>query len=414
MVYSAESTQRRGIEHRRESHTCNLLPVDSPLPVISLFSGAGGLDQAVERAAEPPLVQDGTPGPLKVAVATDYDDLALATLRANMPHTECVTGDIRELTVRELLGKAGLRKGDAALVVGGPPCTPFSKSGFWIEEKRESRDPNASLLDDFVRVVREARPMAFVLENVQGLTYGTHREQFHRLLRQLEDAAYRPTWKVMLAAQYGVPQLRRRVFVVGRRDGEVFVPPAPTHAGWSERDFVGDPLLAPFVTAKEAIGDLLPGEPEDREVVEGRWGALAASVPPGENYLWHTERGGGEDVWKWRSRFWTFLLRLDPDRPATTIQAQPGPWVGPFHWENVETPNGPRARRLRVPEILALQTFPAGFVVPPVTKAKDRAALQRQIGNAVPVELGKAVVRALAEQMGWIEARAEAARQLVF
>jgi DNA (cytosine-5)-methyltransferase 1 len=374
----------------------------SSLPVISLFSGLGGLDTAVERVAEPPLTQDGTPGPFRVAVATDYDDLALATFKSNMPGVPVITGDIRSLSASELLDRGGLIPGEAALVIGGPPCTPFSKSGFWIEEKRESRDPNGSLLDDFVRVVAAARPAAFVLENVQGLTYRTHASQFHRLLSGLESAGYRLAWQVLNAAQYGVPQLRRRVFVVGRRDGTPFRFPAPTHAGWSEREFLGDVSLKSFVTAKEALSDLLPGTPEPGEVVDGTFGELAAEVPPGQNYLWHTDRGGGRPVFKWRSRYWTFLLRLTPDRPATTIQAQPGPWVGPFHWENVSSPAGPRARRLRVPELLALQTFPSTFVVPLPEKVKDRVAVQRQIGNAVPVELGKAVVRSLAEQMGWL------------
>ena len=101
------------------------------------------------------------------------------------------------------MGAAGLRPKEPVLLVGGPPCTPFSKSGFWLEQKRESRDPNASLLDEYVRVVREARPEAFILENVQGLTYKTHKAQFDRLLRGLGDLGYNPQWRVLLAADYG-------------------------------------------------------------------------------------------------------------------------------------------------------------------------------------------------------------------
>ena len=101
---------------------------------------------------------------------------------------------------------------------------------------------------------------------------------------------------------------------------------------------------AAFVTAREAIGDLLPGEPEPGEVAEGEYAELAVEVPPGQNYLWHTDRYGGRPVFKWRSRYWTFLLRLDPDRPATTLQAQPGPWVGPLHWENVRNGAGDSVR----------------------------------------------------------------------
>lgn len=359
------------------------------LPVISLFSGAGGLDLAVERFDKQ--------SPLRIAVATDYDAAALATLSKNFPETVTLCSDIRITQTAELLEAADIAVGDATLVVGGPPCTPFSKSGFWIEEKRTSRDPNASLLDDFVRVVRESRPEAFVLENVQGLTYKTHRAQFESLLAGLRDTGYNPQWAVLLAAEYGVPQLRRRVFVVGRRDGHPFTFPDSTHSGWSERDKVVDPNKVPYVTAHEAIEDLLPGVPEVGELVEGEYADLAAEVPAGQNYLWHSNRYQGRDVFKWRSRYWTFLLRLDPLRPATTLQAQPGPWVGPFHWANVMNDEGQlRARRLRIPEILRLMTFPDDFQI-----LGSRQDAQRQLGNAVPVQLGKVVIKALMQQLGY-------------
>src|SRR5690606_526319 len=144
------------------------------LPVVSLFSGAGGLDLAVDRSdAEPLATSDPGNGLLRVNVATDYNEPALQTFTANFADTATLTGDIREVTTEQILASAGLRAGEPVLVVGGPPCTPFSKSGFWLEQKRESRDPNASLLDEYVRVVAESRPEAFILENVQGLTYKT-------------------------------------------------------------------------------------------------------------------------------------------------------------------------------------------------------------------------------------------------
>lgn len=370
------------------------------LPVVSLFSGAGGLDLAVERADALPLVSaDPGDGLLRVAAVTDYNEPALATLLDNFVDVPTVVGDIRHVPTEQILSAAGLQSGEPVLVVGGPPCTPFSKSGFWLEEKRASLDPNASLLDEYVRVVRDARPEAFVLENVQGLTYKTHRAQFQRLLRGLGDLGYNPQWKVLLAADYGVPQLRRRVFVVGRRDGERFHFPEPTHSGWSERNRVVDTAKIPHVTSAQAFADLPRlATVSDDEIVDGRYGELASEVPPGQNYLWHTDRYEGRNEFEWRSRYWTFLLRLDPNRPSSTLQAQPGPWVGPFHWENVRTAEGTdRARRLRVNEMLRLMSFPDDFRI-----AGTRADVQRQLGNAVPVELGKAVVRALVTQMGYL------------
>lgn len=380
--------------------------VNDALPVVSLFSGAGGLDLAVERAdAEPLATADLGSALARVVVATDYNAPALETLARNFPHTRSINGDIRTLDSDQLLGLGGLTSGEPVLVVGGPPCTPFSKSGFWLEQKRESRDPNASLLDEYVRVVRDTRPEAFVLENVQGLTYKTHKAQFERLLKALTDLGYNPQWKVLLAADYGVPQLRRRVFVVGRRDGKAFEFPRPTHSGWSEhtRDF--DRTLIPHVTASQAF-EGLPAPVEPDEFVGGTYGELAAEIPPGQNYLWHTPRYGGRDAFEWRSRYWTFLLRLDPNRPSSTLQAQPGPYVGPFHWENVAASDGsPRARRLRTAEILRLMSFPDDFEVP-----STRADVQRQLGNAVPLELGKAVMRALLTQLGYISENGRAVR----
>ncbi|GAA2112084.1 DNA cytosine methyltransferase [Streptomyces synnematoformans] len=387
--------------------------VNRELPVISLFSGAGGLDCAVERCAEPPLSHDGSGSPLRVAVATDYDETALKTLANNFPHTKTLCRDIQSTTTQEILEAGGLSKGEATLVVGGPPCTPFSKSGFWIEEKRQSSDPDASLLDEYVRVIRESEPEAFVLENVQGLTYKTHKAQFDRLIAGLREAGYNPSYKVLLAAEYGVPQLRRRVFVVGRRDGKEYRFPASTHSGESERDRIIDHSKIPFVSVSSAISDLADGPAEDGEIVEGTYGELAAEVPPGQNYLWHTERYDGRNVFEWRSRYWTFLLRADPDRPSTTLQAQPGPWVGPFHWESVPNADGDmRARRFRTSEMKRIMTFPDEF-----TFVGGRREVQRQIGNAVPVHLGKVVVRSLMEQLGYLspsgsQARQQSAKQL--
>jgi DNA (cytosine-5)-methyltransferase 1 len=374
------------------------------LPVLSLFSGAGCLDLAVEGCAEP-FGSNGTraEGPFRVAVATDHDARALRSLQANFPRVPTICGDIRELSTHEFLDTAGVAKGEAGLVVGGPPCTPFSKSGFWLEEKRSSSDPNASLLDEYARIVAEAQPRAFILENVQGLTYATHKAQLNRVLEQLTSAGYRSTYRVLMAADYGDPQLRRRVFIVGRRDGGDFRFPEPTHSGWSEHTRTFDPTKTPYVTAGSAIGPLLSCRSEPGQIVEGTYADLLAEIPPGQNYLWHTERYGGRDVFKWRSRYWTFLLRLDPSRPSSTLQAQPGPWVGPFHWENIRNGEGiPRARRLSKAELLRLMSLPDDFLV-----EGDGATIRRQLGNAVPLELGKAVVGALAEQLGVLGPPAE-------
>jgi DNA (cytosine-5)-methyltransferase 1 len=138
-------------------------------------------------------------------------------------------------------------------------------------------------------------------------------------------------------------------------------------------------------TAWDAIGDLPPdGGTEDLQV-RGKWGDLLPSVPEGQNYLWHTERGGGEPLFGWRTRYWSFLLKLAKNRPAWTIQAQPGPAIGPFHWSN---------RRLSTRELCRLQTFPESL-----TFDCARNDVQKLLGNAVPSLLTEILGREIRAQV---------------
>ena len=346
----------------------------STKPAISLFTGAGGLDLGVEQAG------------FDVRVAVEYDADACASLRANFPHTRVVEGDIRRVTTNDLLGAAQLRPGEAELLVGGPPCTPFSKSGNWIEQKRNGQDPEASLLEHYVRILDEARPRAFLLENVFALAYSNHnRVWLEFLLESFDRLGYEVNQQIVLAADYGVPQRRQRLIIVGSQDGRPALP-EPTHTGPHERRVWRKGLRQMHVTTGEAIGDLADrGDlAESEEVVAGKYGHLLPEIPPGDNYLHYTEkRGHPNPLFGWRKRFWSFLLKLDPAQPSPTIQAQPGPYVGPFHWDN---------RRLRTLEIKRLQTFPDDFVL-----CGNRRAAQRQVGNAVPPLLAKRIAEVLGE-----------------
>src|SRR5262245_27268713 len=102
----------------------------SELPAISLFSGAGGLDLGAERAG------------YAICASVEHERHAAATLRANFPRSTVLERDIKQLPADEILEAAGLRSGEAELLVGGPPCTPFSKSGYWLEYKRKGLDPD--------------------------------------------------------------------------------------------------------------------------------------------------------------------------------------------------------------------------------------------------------------------------------
>ncbi len=342
---------------------------------ISLFSGAGGLDLGVEAAG------------FRVAAAVEPDLDAADTLEKNFPRltSPVIRRDIFDVPTRELLRASGLRGRERPdLLVGGPPCTPFSKSGFWLEWKRAGLDPDASLLQAYTRVLAEARPRSFLLENVYALTFRNRASTaaFERLLREIDSAGYKCRWAVLNAADFGVPQLRPRLVIIGvPRRSRLPELPEPTHGGKWERRTTGSPER-PHVGAGEALGDLVTVH-EREEVIRGKWGHLLPQVPPGDNYLFFTaERGHPKPVFKWRSRYWSFLLKLHPDRPAPTIQAQPGPNVGPFHWED---------RRLRVPELRRLFTFPDDFEF-----VGTRNSVQAQVGNAVPPLLAKKVAEPLA------------------
>jgi len=342
---------------------------DGPV-AISLFSGAGGLDLGVEAAG------------YRVAAAVEHDDDAALTMEKNFHHlaSPVIRKDILDVSTRDILEQAGLRPGQRPdLLVGGPPCTPFSKSGFWLEWKRAGLDPDASLLQAYTRILAEAKPRAFILENVYALTYNNKasRPAYERLLREIYEAGYSLDAKVLNAADYGVPQVRPRLFIVGVPKGSRLPElPEPSHTGMWERRMSGGGTT-PHVTAGQALADLTC-EPEPGEVLRGQYGHLLPDIPPGENYLHYTaERGHPEPLFKWRSRYWSFLLKLDPNRPSSTIQAQPGPNVGPFHWEN---------RRLRVGEIKRLFTFPDEFEL-----VGSRASIQAQLGNAVPPLLAEKV-----------------------
>ncbi|GAA1028172.1 DNA (cytosine-5-)-methyltransferase [Virgisporangium ochraceum] len=340
---------------------------------VSLFSGAGGLDRGAEDAG------------YQVRAAVEWDRDAVATMEKNFSHlnSPVISRDVTTVTTEEILAAAGLGASERPdLLIGGPPCTPFSKSGFWLEWKREGLDPTASLLQEYTRVLREARPRRFVLENVYALTYdnAASRPAYTRLLKEIDEAGYTAVPKVLNAADYGVPQARPRLFILGVPKGEPAPEhPSPSHGGlWERRRSSGG---HPHVTCGQALDGLVT-EPEPGEQVGGKYGHLLPDIPPGDNYLHYTERRGHPDPqFRWRSKYWSFLLKLSPDRPAPTIQAQPGPYIGPFHWEN---------RRLRVPELRRLFTFPDNFEF-----VGSRNSIQAQIGNCVPPLLAKKVILAL-------------------
>jgi DNA (cytosine-5)-methyltransferase 1 len=351
---------------------------------LSLYSGCGGLDLGVERAG------------FQVAVATDAEGRCAETYKLNFGDVPFLVGKIGALSTSDLLAAAGVGAREIDLLVGGPPCPAFSKSRFYRTEKpRALDDPVAAeTVGGYLRVLRDVRPKAFLLENVKGLAYGVHREALEHIVDTAGALGYAVTWKVVNAADFGVPQIRERCFVMGSLSGPIQTP-APTH---SKVPDTASSLL-PWKTAGEALGDLdtKKNANDDGHFAGGAHHELLRGIPPGENYLFYTkERGHPEPKFVWRSRYWSFLLKLSPDLPSWTIQARRSNNMGPLHWRN---------RILRIAEVKRLQTFPDDFEV--VGNVDQQ---WRQIGNAVPPDLAAVFASAIAEHLGYrrIQLRAAA------
>lgn len=344
------------------------------LTTISLFSGVGGLDFGFEAAG------------FETAVALDVDPVACRTMRLNRPWP-VIEGDLGAITTDCLLSAAQLKAGEADVLISGTPCQPFSKSGYWAKgDAARLNDSRADTLTHYLRVLRDAQPRTFLLENVPGLAFRGKSEgieEFKRGVDQINLATglrYSFVHCVLNAADFGVPQVRERLFIIGARDGAIFRFPLPTH---SENPSL--PGIEPYRTAWDALGDL-PPDPNAPELrMTGKWADLLPTIPEGQNYLWHTDRGGGEPLFGWRRRYWSFLLKLAKDRASWTIQAQPGPATGPFHWRN---------RKLSNAELGRLQTFPDGL-------AYDcgQNGVQRLIGNAVPSALAEMLAFEIRRQL---------------
>jgi DNA (cytosine-5)-methyltransferase 1 len=343
---------------------------------ISIYTGVGGLDFGFEAAG------------FETAVALDVDPVACRTLRLNR-NWPVIEGDISQVSSERILSTAGLVEGQADVLIGGPPCQPFSKSGYWATgDAKRLDDPRAGTLGQYLRVLRDTLPRTFLFENVRGLAYSGKSEGLESIregiaaVNAYTGANYQISVRTLNAADYGVPQLRERVFIVGARDGSAFEFPEPTHAPVQAAPGLG---LEPHRTVWDALGDLPEQQAHVALKMTGKWAQLLPSIPEGQNYLWHTPRGGGQPLFGWRTRYWNFLLKLAKDQPSWTIQAQPGPATGPFHWAS---------RKLSAKELGRLQTFPDGL-----RYDCSRAEVQRLVGNAVPSAMGELLGREIRRQL---------------
>lgn len=210
------------------------------MKVISLFSGAGGMDIGFEQAG------------FEIAVAVELDSACCETLRANRPKLKVLEADIAKVTGDELLKLAGLKRTEPVLVIGGPPCQSFSLAG----KRLGMEDDRGKLLYEFTRIVRETLPVAFVMENVKGMLNWSKGEAIQAIKNEFElpiefkkqAYQYKVKYDVLNGVDYGLAQQRERLFIVGNRIGVDFKFPKKTHG------INGG--LKPIKTVWDEIGDL--------------------------------------------------------------------------------------------------------------------------------------------------------------
>lgn len=344
----------------------------SDVNAISFFSGAGGLDIGAQLAG------------VKVISSLDFDRDSIETLKRN----RCFSGafhicaDIRDITATTYVDIIKRSKSNKLILIGGPPCQPFSKAGYWVTHKNRlgSEDPR-NMIGHYLRLISELRPDGFLLENVESILHPKNKNAVEDLAEAIDTLGYRFICYRADAQEFGVPQKRKRVFFIASRKS-LLGEPLKTHT--NSPDLFSHGKLLPFERVVDWIGKFdVDSLKEDSEVTEGKtYGTELCEIPPGQNYFALTAREGyPSPKFEANRRFWSFLLKLHPLQPSWTISAQPGPWVGPFHWKN---------RRLRVSESAAIQTFPDDYFF-----HGSRRSVQKQIGNAVPPLLGKAMVEFL-------------------
>jgi len=319
---------------------------------IGLFVGGGGLDLGFKQAG------------FQLLAATDNEAAARDTHKLNWPGVPFLMEDIRKLSVATIADATHGRRPD--VIIGGPPCQGFSTLG-----DRLSSDPRNDLVDAFIRIVEGLRPQAIIVENVRAIATEYKGRYRDYILRRFQEIGYHMHFSVLNAADYGVPQHRRRAFFVGFSDPRVqYHFPSATH---------GKGLL-PYATVGEAIGDLaaphcdLPNHVtlQHSEIVVARYRLIpeGGMLPPPAELPQEIRR----------CNFGSTYKRLHRDAPSLTIV--PGNNALPVH---------PFLDRSLTPrEAARIQTFPDDYVF-----SGDRRRQCILVGNAVPPMLARVLAKSI-------------------
>jgi DNA (cytosine-5)-methyltransferase 1 len=383
------------------------------LTAIDLFAGAGGLSEGFREAG------------FDILAANDFDEFSEQTFRASHPESAFLSGPIEEISADELLSVAGIQSGELTALLGGPPCQAFSV----YNHQRGLHDDRSGLFREYLRVVRGLMPRFVVIENVMGILSLAGGHAVREIRAELEELGYHVEIDVLKAEEYGVPQERRRVFIIGSQDVDALLWPTPTHG-------TGDlgPLFSldklPLVTVEDAIGDLPPlgindGSEEmpyvsapvsdfQRDMRIGSESVhnhISPSLQPInlERMKYIPQGGSWRDIphhllpagmkLAKRSDHTKRYGRLHPQGLASTILTKCD-----LHWGAYIHPH--QDRTITVREAARFQSFPdrIKFMGP-------RGEQYRQVGNAVPPRLAKAVgmaIRKMAEMETTEEGKAVA------
>jgi len=316
------------------------------LVALSLFSGGGGLDLGFSAAD------------FRVACSTDIDTFSCKTLELNKgrkpyyKHAHSIAADIKEVSAKTLLKGAGISSGEIDIVLGGPPCQAFSVFG----RRKGLKDPRGGLVWEYLKIIQEVKPRAFVFENVAGIKSIHGGDLFKEILEELTlDGIYTVSAHSYQVADFGIPQFRDRVFIIGARNGICVPPMIPSHGGKT--------LLATkkYRTAKEALR-FLP-EPNENSIVPNHVGRTHSKrIVTRYGNLEFGERDPK-----------TRINRLHPENPSFTIIVGSDKGGGKGHVH----PFDPREVTPR--ESARMQTFPDWWQF----HGTGRHVI-RQVGNAVP------------------------------
>jgi DNA (cytosine-5)-methyltransferase 1 len=370
--------------------------------VISLFTGAMGLDLGFEYAG------------FEVKVCVEKDRWAVETIRANRPSIAVIPRDINEVTTAEILETASLSVGEVTVLTGASPCEPFSTAG----RRMSIQDSRAKTVDEFIRVVNDARPHFFVFEQVPGFIRAAKRHisfyervkkrpeelhpderlgsAFEEVMVRFKDTGYaltyadgKPHASILNAANYGSPQKRRRFILIGAREGQPVALPEKTHTA-PESPEVARGILKPWVTLRDALAGLDDLQPEYLKFPNS-WGKYLVLISPGG--CWrdlpeelHKEVLGGaydETGSNLKGGRTGFLRRLAWDKPAPTIVDRPNTRAGCLCHPSEDRP-------LSVKEYARLQNFPNNWVFKGPLPTRYEL-----IGQATPIPLANALAFAV-------------------